>query len=151
MLECIKKVNFSPKNTPKTQPFRVVVVSGSRHPYPGISGCRKSPGSRDFGILGNPDEGPSFSLSNYTKICVIVLQLSAWSLLANLKLSWPVILPGQITQNWSDQLSKISANILFLWYEKNFDKKNLVPWDTPGVPGAWISAGRTVRSILNVV
>ena len=33
------------------------------------------------------------------------------------------------------------------WYEKIFEQKILVPWDTPGVHGAPISKGCTARSM----
>ena len=35
--------------------------------------------------------------------------------------------------------------IWFIWQQKNFEIKILVPWDTIRVPGVWISGGPTPR------
>ena len=42
----------------KSSTLQAFAILGSRRLYPGNFGMKKSPGSRDFGIPGFPDEGP---------------------------------------------------------------------------------------------
>ena len=53
---------FLSKLPPKASFFCMTPISGSRSLYPGISGCWKPPGSRDFGITGFPVGGPRINI-----------------------------------------------------------------------------------------